>query len=98
MSKARLDRLCYMQKNRCHYCGTGMTRRDNSPTMATVDHIVPRISGGRNNRKNIVAACKWCNSSKGALDALQYLKLRDRPEARKWANLAAIERAKNVRL
>ncbi len=45
-------------------------RRDNreccycSSTATTVDHVVPRSRGGRNDWKNVVACCKKCNSKK----------------------------------
>lgn len=32
----------------------------------TLDHVVPRIHGGKTNWTNIVAACKRCNHKKGA--------------------------------
>jgi 5-methylcytosine-specific restriction endonuclease McrA len=35
-----------------------------------VDHIVPRSKGGsRLDIRNLRAACRWCNTSKGARDA-----------------------------
>ncbi|WP_422049899.1 HNH endonuclease [Shimia sp.] len=41
---------------RCHYCG--------SPHALTIDHIVPKVSGGTDDPINLVAACRSCNSSK----------------------------------
>lgn len=41
----------------CQYCGAGNSR--------TVDHITPKVKGGRNTFKNTVACCKSCNSKKG---------------------------------
>jgi 5-methylcytosine-specific restriction endonuclease McrA len=41
---------------RCAYCGASAT---------TGDHVVPRSRGGRTVLSNIVAACHWCNTSKG---------------------------------
>jgi 5-methylcytosine-specific restriction endonuclease McrA len=32
----------------------------------TVDHIVPRAAGGTDDERNLVAACRKCNSRKGA--------------------------------
>ena len=40
----------------CYYCGQYAT---------TVDHILPRKSGGLDTMDNLVAACTRCNLSKG---------------------------------
>lgn len=44
---------------RCHYCGVRMTAENR-----TVDHIVPRASGGTDAFINLVAACSDCNQRK----------------------------------
>lgn len=44
---------------RCQYCDRRLTHRD-----ATVDHVVPRSSGGDTSWKNCVTACKPCNLRK----------------------------------
>ncbi|MDH5399094.1 MAG: HNH endonuclease [Cyclobacteriaceae bacterium] len=41
----------------CQYCGT---KKDLS-----IDHVLPRARGGKTTWKNLVAACKRCNASKG---------------------------------
>lgn len=41
----------------CAYCGGPAT---------TVDHIVPKAHGGDDSLVNLIAACRSCNSSKGA--------------------------------
>lgn len=41
----------------CQYCGVN---RD-----LTLDHVMPRSRGGRSNWKNLVTACKRCNTRKG---------------------------------
>lgn len=43
--------------NPCVYCGKAAT---------TVDHIRPLARGGHEIEANLTAACKRCNSSKGA--------------------------------
>lgn len=40
----------------CAYCGAEAT---------LVDHVMPRSRGGSNKRRNLVPACKPCNSAKG---------------------------------
>lgn len=54
----------------CQYCGKRFTIRD-----LTVDHIIPRsrwesltgrsMRDGFSSWKNLVCACRWCNSMKG---------------------------------
>ena len=58
--------LLYTQGNRCHYCERDMGGEPNSPTYATVDHVIPQSEGGSDDLPNLVAACRSCNSSKGA--------------------------------
>lgn len=41
----------------CSYCGSAAD---------TVDHVLPRSRGGTTERTNLVAACRKCNSGKGA--------------------------------
>lgn len=44
----------------CQYCGIKLPMR-----LLTYDHMVPRDKGGKTTWKNIVTACKPCNSVKG---------------------------------
>lgn len=48
----------------CSYCG--------ADEKLTIDHLVPRISGGLDTADNSVWACRSCNSSKGATDLLAW--------------------------
>ncbi len=43
----------------CQYCGSV---RD-----LTIDHVIPKSKGGESSWKNLVTACKTCNSTKGDL-------------------------------
>lgn len=43
----------------CQYCG-GVAE--------TVDHVVPKAKGGSNSKKNLVAACGFCNNQKADKD------------------------------
>jgi 5-methylcytosine-specific restriction endonuclease McrA len=45
---------------RCQYCGGHFSEDD-----LTYDHVVPKSAGGRREWKNIVSACRPCNSHKG---------------------------------
>jgi len=41
----------------CRYCGRPAT---------TADHVIPKAKGGTDEMSNLVAACRSCNSGKGA--------------------------------
>ncbi len=41
----------------CQYCGTNHS--------LTLDHVIPRSRGGKSTWKNLVTACKRCNTHKG---------------------------------
>ena len=58
--------LLRRQGGLCIYCGT--------PPGAnlTVDHFVPRASGGGDSHKNRLAACMACNIQKGNLGGIQF--------------------------
>ena len=46
---------------RCCYCGADL--RHAAPADITLDHLLPRSSGGTNEASNLVTACRSCNSS-----------------------------------
>lgn len=47
-------------KNRCQYCGKRYPTSELS-----LDHVIPRSSGGKSTWQNLVCACAGCNSKKG---------------------------------
>ena len=49
--------------NKCVYCG--------SKDRLTVDHVIPKAKGGRTTWKNLVTACKKCNSKKADLSCME---------------------------
>lgn len=59
------ERLKLKMPQSCCYCG-------NTDHLA-VDHLIPRKKGGLDKGDNMVWACRSCNSSKGATDALEWL-------------------------
>lgn len=60
--------------HRCQYCG------ENRGSM-TVDHVIPKIYGGKDNWENLVCACLKCNNIKGNRTPEQAgLKLLRRPK------------------
>ena len=63
------ERLKMVLPQACCYCG--------SREFLSVDHLIPTKRGGTNTGDNLVWACRSCNSSKGARDALQWMAERD---------------------
>lgn len=56
----------------CTYCGLDKT--------LTIDHLIPRHSGGPDSADNTVWACRSCNSSKNARDLFRWW-FQQHPEA-----------------
>ncbi len=46
----------------CQYCQKKLT-----PPQITIDHIIPKVSGGLTSYTNCVVSCQACNSKKGRL-------------------------------
>ena len=59
------ERLKMVLPQACCYCG--------SREFLSVDHLIPTKRGGANAGDNLVWACRSCNSSKCARDALEWL-------------------------
>ena len=49
----------------CCYCG--------SQSNLTLDHLIPQFKGGKHSADNLVVACRSCNSSKNALDLMEWM-------------------------
>ncbi len=62
------ERLKMILPQACCYCG--------SDDHLSVDHLIPTKRGGANSGDNLVWACRSCNSSKCAEDALEWLATR----------------------
>ena len=60
-------------RGRCVYCGNPARRPGRgvkrAPDLATLDHVVPRSTGGLLARGNLVLACSACNNERGTMDA-----------------------------
>jgi 5-methylcytosine-specific restriction endonuclease McrA len=44
----------------------------NSRALATLDHVLPRGSGGSNHESNLVSACLSCNDKRGTRSAIDF--------------------------
>jgi HNH endonuclease len=67
---AQDERLKMILPQACCYCA--------GTTCLAADHLIPRKRGGADSGDNLVWACRSCNSSKGACDALEWLAKQDR--------------------
>lgn len=51
----------------CYWCGRRVVYgAGNEPTTASREHLVPRSTGGNGGQRNIVVACRECNSRRGS--------------------------------
>ena len=74
--------------HRCQYCGDSF-----SDAELTLDHVVPRVSGGKTSWTNVVAACGSCNRRKGGRTPEQAgLHLRTHPRRPQWSPLTVTQR------
>jgi len=66
----------------CVYCGHPARRPGpgvkRAPDLATLDHVVPRSSGGPLHRDNLVLACSACNNERGTIGAEVFRALKAR--------------------
>ena len=46
--------------NHCAYCGIEF----NSEILPTIDHLIPKVLGGKNNIENLILCCQPCNVKK----------------------------------
>lgn len=73
--KNRLRRLSAKQDEKCYYCQERTWLPDPTGkrypwqlrrTRATLEHLIPRAQGGKNNQANTVMACSDCNNRRGS--------------------------------
>lgn len=58
-----------LRRDPCCYCGRLPSKR----TKGTLDHIVPRASGGPHNLLNLTGCCRDCNNAKANDSLLGFL-------------------------
>ncbi len=72
----------------CQYCG--------SDKDLTVDHVIPKVKGGKDTWENMVCACKKCNNKKGNLTPEEAgMKLLSKPRKPSYVELLILSK-KNV--
>lgn len=59
------------QNWRCCYCHVTMIPGEafaNHPDALSIEHVIPKSKGGSDHWENLVAACRFCNNSRGMYD------------------------------
>lgn len=59
-AKFTKENLLYRDEFRCQYCSNKFFAKE-----LTMDHVIPKMDGGKRNFENIVMACTPCNLKKG---------------------------------
>jgi hypothetical protein len=91
--------MCEAQNWRCCYCSIPFSDDQRSDAYPTIDHIVPRIAGGRMHWINEAVACALCNKGRGAMRAHRYFEaiaLRGRRAAARWGYQQREKRRKEI--
>ena len=68
-TKALREALHLRERGFCFYC-----RRQLTPQLRCLDHVIPRARSGHNSYRNLVSACVECNSTKGMVRAEDFLR------------------------
>lgn len=79
--KLRLRKYLFKRfDGHCVWCGTKTlwgpidgSKEFIPPDYATIDLVVPKSKGGTGERRNLVLACRACNSDKGNKDLTEWL-------------------------
>jgi 5-methylcytosine-specific restriction endonuclease McrA len=65
----------YLRDNyTCQYCGHKFVRNE-----LTLDHYIPKSKGGKKSWDNIIAACEYCNHSRGNNFNIKPIKVPKKP-------------------
>lgn len=62
---ADIEALLTAQRHRCIYCRSKLVK-------CHIDHVVPLVLGGSNDKENLQILCPPCNLSKGAKDPVTF--------------------------
>lgn len=60
--------------NKCFYCAKSLEEML-SDESHTIDHLIPKSKGGKNEEENLVLSCRSCNSKKGTKTLEQLKKM-----------------------
>jgi hypothetical protein len=67
MSISKKSLILQKTDGRCYYCGKELKLSN-----LNIDHIFPKLKGGKRNIENLAPVCKSCNSSKGSKTLEEY--------------------------
>lgn len=59
--------LMYKYYGRCAHCGDKVNEIHNDPKQATIDHVKPRVLGGKDVFSNMQLLCAACNHLKDCI-------------------------------
>jgi 5-methylcytosine-specific restriction endonuclease McrA len=54
----------------CCWCGFKVIIGGDTTDRATIEHVIPRSRGGKNDLCNLKLACEWCNAHRGNADEI----------------------------
>lgn len=66
----KLDRLLYLQSDKCFFCGKVLKRGE-----ASVEHLMPQSSNGTNDDGNVVACCVALNRTFGNISLKEKVRI-----------------------
>ena len=69
-------RILERDRYTCRYCGYDMSLHYPYPhlRMITIDHVIPKISGGTDRDDNLVTSCYSCNNRKRNLPVEEFVR------------------------
>jgi hypothetical protein len=85
ISAAKRARVYARDRFICQYCG-------NCPDLSelTIDHVISKISGGRNGDDNLKTCCRTCNITKGKRP-IEWLRKHFSIASSKYAGLMSVQ-------
>jgi 5-methylcytosine-specific restriction endonuclease McrA len=67
---SKLEKLLYLQSNKCFFCGRVLTTAE-----ASIEHIQPKSGGGNNADGNVVACCITLNRTFGSISLKEKIRI-----------------------
>jgi len=75
--------FCFNSGFLCTYCAKRMDLKYENEYGWTIDHIIPRAKGGKDEAENIEFVCRACNFLKGEMNPEKYINNHKRLKLRK---------------
>lgn len=77
LSRGKLQLGSFLKDEKCKIACAGSCSYCGSEEELSLDHLIPQFKGGEHSADNLVEACRSCNSSKKALDLLEWMAKRE---------------------